>query len=73
MTGEQRGLLQSDLISLRQQREDALHRQAEAIQARSRAKELVYQCQAQADSAGLDAELLAVEIDHTLDEINEAS
>lgn len=69
MTGEQRGLLEAELRSLRQQREDALHRAAEAAQKRSRAKEDVYRFQSQVDSANLDAELLMMEIDKQLDKL----
>ena len=72
MTGEQRGLLIADLERLRQQKDDALHRAAEAAQARSRAKELVYAAQAQVDSANLDAELLLIEIDQQLEALKES-
>lgn len=70
MNGEQRGLLEQDLVSLQQQRDAAFHREAEAVQARSRAKELAYAAEAQAHSAHLDWELLGMRIDETLDALN---
>lgn len=67
---DQRGLLEQDIVRLMAERDACQTRLAEAIQARSRAKECVYAAEAAMDHARLDDTRLAMQIDEQLDALH---